>query len=865
MPTPSTPLTLHIALATYPKGQSKKYVQSIKSYYQSFKEKARNNYSDADENSLKGLYSPLTFHVFGNFDIAFISLIDNNKFTQKIFFPESDGPELLSGVDTNSYQVLNGILSTDSLLTIEATFERCNERKYICICNLKLSNGFLVGNGQHYLKAVRAIVEQKIKSFSQDSNAKIEFIVVQSFSWFEITVLLFIDEADKIADIIGSIRDISLDELNNYEVLIENSLYYLYEKSYEILKKYNIFADSQSYLGVSFDQFSDSKFEDLPFDTQIEWQVKPGKLSNLIKELKDLKIINSSETDISIFSIPGKSDYWIPTEGDRSNNHKLFQHLLSAEVAENQETGEEKNTELRKYMRRYKTRTLIPLNKFDKESYSSVNTSNPFKDYLYYKPVEIKDIYNNLKALKISRHIRQKINKIYFNYNTGIQDPILCIYFNDFYYFLRHLQNVIKIEHERFTNSFSEWKQGVTEKPKSVYEIEKILGGFIQAFEEGYHIRTLNCYQFEEIYDFDLDLNSSIQQLLTTYNTIVADIADQLIDSRAKRGYGHPQIVQLNLQNTVSTNISINYNVYHLAAPEFVFFTLIKEILNSVARDQNPLYHTIQEIQKSFDSIDDAYIEDLKREGLILPQYYAIDAVQLQLVCNSNIALFEYWFWMYNFQNTSMYSTKGAFEEHHFKKELFRLVFLVAVFAPDYLEQLECPINEVMSYWYRYLPDTKRAIRKLFKEQKHLQKEIYEKVKLQFVSFIPPTDDFEKFYEGYEKNFNDIPIHYNDDLEKAHLINKLMYAYLRYIYEKNDKKVSILRRNWVDGTPMSAFIKDSKQKQLFLVDPLGGLFFTSIVKEKEYYTIQNAMLQALWHFGLLSKKDFLIRECKFEI
>ncbi len=865
MHTPFTPLTLHIALATYPKGQSKKYVQSIKKYYESFKEKAKSNYSDADENSLKGLYEPLTFHIFGNFDIAFISLIDNYKFTQKIFFPESDGSDSSSSVDTNSYQVLSGILPNNSLASIGDTFKRCSTSKYICICNLKLVNGFLIGNGQYYLKAVREVIEQKIKAFSQN-NTKVDFIFLQSFSWFEVTVLLFIDAAEKIADIVGKLRDTTIEELNNYEEILKKSLYITYEKNNELLKKHNVFADSQSYLGVSFDQFINPDFESLSFDTQIEWQVKPGKLPNLIKELEDLNILDSSRTDKGIFSITGKSDYWIPIHGNRSANHDLFQQLLKSEELENQELSTNRFTSLRKYIRSYKTRTLIPLNNFDniKEVYPTQSKANPFKDHLYFKPEEIKNIYNNLKSLKISRHIRQKINKIYFNYNTGIQDPILCIYFNDFYCFLRHLQNVIKEEHRRFIQSFTNWVDDNREQPKTVYDIEKILGGFIQAFEEGYHIRTLNCYQFEEIYDFDLDLNSSIQQLLTTYNTLVADIADQLlIDSRGARGYGHPQIVQLNLQNTVSTNISINYNIYHLAAPEFIFFTLIKEILNSEAKAENPLYSTIQDIQKSFDSIDDAYIKELIKEGLILPHYYAIDSVQLQLICNSNIALFEYWFWMYNFQNTSMYSTRGVFDENHFKKELFRLVFLVAIFAPDldHLDKLKCPINEVASYWYRYLPDTKRAIIKLLSKNKDLKTDIQANIKTQFLPFVPKKKDFDSFYENYQLDVTNISINYKTDLEKAELICKLMHAYLRYIYEKNDKKVSILRRNWENGTPMKVFIENSNQQQLFLVDPLGGLFFTSIAKEKEYYIIQSAMLQALWHFALLSKKDFLIREC----
>ena len=62
----------------------------------------------------------------------------------------------------------------------------------------------------------------------------------------------------------------------------------------------------------------------------------------------------------------------------------------------------------------------------------------------------------------------------------------------------------------------SRQKKHITE----VKEIEKKLNYYIEVFQESYNVRFLNGYLFENISDFDLDFNSSIQQLLTSYGLI---------------------------------------------------------------------------------------------------------------------------------------------------------------------------------------------------------------------------------------------------------------------------------------------------------------------------------------------------------
>ncbi len=74
----------------------------------------------------------------------------------------------------------------------------------------------------------------------------------------------------------------------------------------------------------------------------------------------------------------------------------------------------------------------------------------------------------------------------------------------------------------------------------------------------------MNCYHFEDITDFDLDINSSVQQLLSAYSTMSNELGNLFYPE-----YKYGPIVQLHLNDTIANYISINYYTHHLTSPEF--------------------------------------------------------------------------------------------------------------------------------------------------------------------------------------------------------------------------------------------------------------------------------------------------------
>ena len=899
-------VTVHVALATYPKGKSLEYVKDIETFYKTFKEATLANYnsnSKPNEKIWAELHKPVAYHIFGHYDVAFISLAHSYKFSQRLFFPKFDTGKL--DITTNAYQILTGLYQGEANNNSEITlFKDGSDKNFVCISNLKLSNGFLIGNGNIFFNAVVAGLKKKLNEDYKDATC----IFIQSFSWFEITLLVFIDSTDKLSQILHTVREFGISDLGNeIDAIICNSLYATYREK-EDLKDYHVFADTQSYVGVKLDYFKEGYNKDGSIDytteklqTQIEWQVTPGKLENLLTELNKLAIFKTDKNDI--VSLTGKTDYIIPEENNTllSNNQKLFHFLLKEEEAQDE-------NKTRKSFLNYRTRPLLPFidgshsvmledtKKVTTEKSTSYTEKLPHPIHkLAFSHEKMANAFKMLREMKVSRHVRQKINKVFFNYNNGIKDPILYIYFLDFHNFINHLNQVIEAEYQKYKVIYGTEKYENETFPRPVSFIEKILESFIIAFQEGYNMRGLNTF-FDEIHDYDLDANSACQQLLITYNALVSTIAEKLL---SRDGTGPTQVVQLNLQHTVSNDLSINYNVYHLWSPEFIFFTLIKEILNSAMKADNEISKLSKNLKLSLKKSNSKLIQSWSAEKIIDADYYVIDTLRVVLTCNFDLALFEWMFNVFNLQNTSLYSSKGIMEEIHFRQELFRLIFTVSLFDENQVDKLKCPTEELASYWNRYFYPVKKAV-ETFMEEYYDEKDLTNRaffsreVVLSFrgifeglsqenlkthlltselnISIFKDYNcnehgqvlitrdsirEWMKYLEDFKTNYDschDTPMIYDENTHKNtfSFLSGLMYSYLKTIKDDNEGSISLLRRNAQSSDVLNIFTGDGKEA--FLIDPSGGLFFTDFAKKEKYYNRRNAILKTLWHFSLVIKK-----------
>jgi hypothetical protein len=817
------------------------------------------DYKDKIENKDIFLYRPLKFYMLGDYDVCYITLINNFKFSHRLFEPKGKPDETV--YNAHSFQSYSGFALNESD-ALKNIFANSDSTYFTGVINLKLNNGLLIGNGLKYIEAVYNYIKLSL--------VKTPFIVTQTFSWFELSLVVFINDPSELANILSKLRLAEFKDLNNFNDL-NNSLYHslIKGKRKKTILNTSLFADTHTYFGfnqklITTRGLSNSyikefekhiKKNNIELETEIEWQVKPGHITELENLLQEHTYLRNYFKFDKRKVVLGKCDFLLQEVGnDIMSNFHLIRYL-----------HRKKDCNLFYHIRKVRTYIFLNGDKVtSKAKREDIFCWDEELDKLAVNSKDFHEIDKKLKALKISRQVRIKILKIFSNYNNGIQDPIQFPYFLDFTIFIKNLKILIK---EEYDISFT--------KVNSIRELEIKLNEHIKVFQEGYNVRFLNGYQFENISDFDLDFNSSIQQLLTTYGTLVYEYGKLFYKDKTKP-YG--PLIQLNNIDTTSNYRSINYSIHHLTSPEFVFSTLLKEILNHLKIDNSLLSSEFGRLNNALsgylEDINESYLDDMFENQLIDLDYLIIDSIRFIITFNCNFKLFEHWFWSYNFQNPSLFDTSGMFNEEHLRKEMLRIKLLQKIF--NVKDELNCPIVEIHTYWERHQTKIDKIAEDIvsiinnfkfviiiqslvqkyldnYKNVLNLDNNVMDYMyKMDGLSNIPS--------EIKDKQLVKLSFLFNNKLSREvdvlH-IDKMMFNTLHEHAESNNNKVTLLKRNWKTGSILSVFNNNNKDI-LYAIDQTGGVYFYENNKINNYFKSNASCLLSLINFSFIKKKDFIL-------
>lgn len=814
---------------------------------------------DIKSESFPFLYQPIKYYLFGDFDVVYISLINNFKFSHRLFEPKSKDNKKNIVYNAHTFQSYSGFALNDHNYLKDIFTPKYDEEKnkiplsyFIGVINLKLNNGIYIGNGEKYINAIHRYIDFLFKDF--------QYVINQTFAWFEISLIVFIDSPNTLSDKLLELRLSKLSDLlecDNFEedelnILIQNSLYKeLNGKSEKIkdkIKNVSLFADTNSHFGVNerlikgnYDtmpkdlyvkNFIDNIAENINLETEIEWQVKPNHINRLITTLSNHKYLGKSfKTSIKDTNIVlGKCDYLIQECKDnilsnlhmmrymnqkRSNKCDVFDHIRK----------------VRTYVFLNSNEDILNL-KNNKDVIKGL-VWEPFLRNLAVKSLVFAEVENQLKALKVSRQIRIKILKIFSNYNNGIQDPIQFPYFLDFWIFIKNL--IKKIDAIYLSSK---------EESYNLRGIEKDLNIIIQEFEEGFEVRFLNGYQFENISDFDLDFNNSIQQLLTSYGTMIYEFGKLYYESN------YYPIIQLNNIDTVSNYESIHYFGHHLTSPEFIFASVTKEILNHLEYGDKVHKQLIEEFEQGYLTklkveINESYFDDMIDAEMVDLNYFAIDAIRYRTSFDSDFELFEHWFWLYHFQNSYNFNTNGTFNEQRLKMEMFRLLLIYFSFVKNSVRKdLKCPSSEIYNAWDRHYDKIKIIVMKIVEYSRSNEDNgLLHKIFLNVEHIYDSTKKISKL---------SLPI------REMEMIG---YKILSTHAEKNNNKITSLKRDWITGEPLKEY-KELYKDIFYAPDQTGGSFFYDCNKMQDYFNDNVINLKSIINFSAINKKDFIVEQIK---
>lgn len=726
--------SVHLAYTTYPNVDERGFIRSKLDIYKQYSESS-NKYLDKE--FAKYLYKPLVYHLFGSFDVVFISLIDNYKFCQKVFNLETTP----SGRSIN-FQIVTGTCIANSTSTnfkklmppdLYKKTESLANLKFVHITNFKLNNGLLIGNGVDLLKKIRKCISDTLKKPKKEGEAEVEFLLVNSFNWAELTLIQLSNEMDLMQKNIINLRELALwqvfheSDFNHKDKIIENSLYNYLVKSKNInnytpndIMQSHIFVDTHSYSGVDYYLYNKIyKIQKSPFNqnfkSSIEMQVKPGHLNSLVDIIKNQTYIDEDRKLFETSKLKfknGKTDYLVK----ESTHTNFYSNYTINKVYKNLDNG------YRKHVRKIKTNYFFDIKDDTLEKVirpEGLVESNGITDFgkclaQKYTLCE-KDLKNNLKSLGVSRHLKEKVLKAVYNYNNIIQDLILYNEFIDLKIFLQHIIDDIaakaKILKDYFNNTLEALKDHREElDPFSITELELKWGRALDIFEEGYQNRVHNNYLYEDINEFSIDFNSAINQINAVQDFTVKSFNNIFFGNNWKDKI----LVTHNEIESMSNVVNVNYNVFNYMEPSLIFTSIVKEVLNGFKSKANGYGDDYfknfnvslkKEIDLSrFDSVSNNLFDEFNF------WYFFADISKYMFTFLFDYELYEHWTWVYFLQNTNMYTATGLPDERLLNQEMLKISLINTFFFDDENKKaykIKCPTSELFHSWQKKVKNIK--------------------------------------------------------------------------------------------------------------------------------------------------------------
>lgn len=880
------------------------------------------------------MYKPGAYCLFGNFDLAIFSLVDDFGFAIRTFHPFNsiiqerllkdrvEGKTDYEG-QNYSYHVISGVIpdlryidsAEHSILDkAQATFLADINQKlpFIGITSFKINNAFLLGGGGDLIDLILKKLKE-VLSKTDEVEGNLEFLILHSFSWHEITIVCFSNNYAKITRKVLEVRNLVLEDLLSVDRKICKKVYFdslitdfLADKyklsNFEKHKRMHLFVHSDTVFGYALEFITHEK-EYKPivpsFDGQslfTRFSIKPGHLDAFLVGLKK-GITDSMAASIGKSTITsGRSDLGLEIKNDLIVNFRTLKQHIKANNLHHHLTNVSTVLEFDPEVKG------VEAPKFDLSEYYF------FHDHLSkfsFSLDEISEIGADLRVLRVSKIVCEKIINMFIVFNDGIHDPILFGYYLELKPFLIEVKAIIKKLTSRLDEPVADF----------IWQLDEIA----KLFEYGYKNRFSQSHLMSEITDFNIEFNGGIQQLLSAYDGAYKCLTSFF----GEKGTGKSIAYASGNTNTVSTTLGFELNYFHLYQPEFFATAVTHEAANFyLSRDSN---------QEEDDHFSQLKKELAKLQGEEVPyyeqttiEYFLQDYVSLSFTFNNDFELFFYWHWCSFFQNATFYHRDGSIHQEFFDRFIYRM-FLLANYIGDvacFENNIAPPFNmhdeTVYKAWEVATSIARQDIPLYIEKYEELLYTIIDMVDgLSLVDLfgISKDEEVKSWVERIKKydlkGFADITTLYlATDPEKTqfrdrhlefakvareHYMNKisqeiinsfekgelydfrpalsqpfmrnaaqtpfqyhaLFFAYLKLLYELNNGVGDKLKRNRDTGkvdksmNPIDLF-SDFGEPNL-KIDPFGGFFTTDLEVRRKYYRLRVLFLKSLWCLSLKQK------------
>jgi|GEM_PF-5717368 len=883
---------LQVCMTSLPFGKENLFVDKVlKKLFAEYKGRLNKHSTSSKANSQQlefeeNFYKPIPYLLFGEFSLATISLIEDFTLSSRIFHPHSsylnkravqESEE--AGQYTFDYKIISGISRRRSgsqglVSKSKKSFLSKHRLPFLSITSLKVSNALLIGSGSKMITQIILLIESIVGRLHKGEN-KIQFHIIESFGWNELSIVFFSSKYDLIIEAIQGLRESTVHSLieieggNSQEAddIIDSCILNRQSDHKKDIRGNHLFVNTHSTFGYDYELFRNahkggaSGFEGISnIKLATKWDIKPGHTRDAVIALDQLSsrnlVVGSSTIVSPSYSLKDISILWDIMQ--KPDLLKIVKNLTT-ELSIEYDFGLLDNTQESNHF------------------YQSIEA-------LCYSSERLIELQKDLSSCKISKILRERVINVYVNFNYGIKDPNLYGYFYELRPFLDLLQD-----------SITAYKD---DKSMSIDRIQIILDSCIEHFEKAFRNRFQQSYLFQNITDFTMEFNGAIQQLVSAVNIVYKAYTTAINGDDASFAYitGYPGID--------STQVSLRLNYFHAFQPELFLAVVCHEASNYflqkgeafnkvlsgdyiVSKDEKSELDKIIKLVSFLRNDDPEYLTPLKEAlrpnlsigqslylNLFKPrlfQWVLGDLFALILTYNQNSKLFWYWNWHYFLQIPSNYDRKGNLIQSNCVQFMIRLLIPLYHLNGHLDDFKKPPVPQLDKLWNRHFDNIKEVLTSAFNmKSKEVSFNLRDWVSIVWnmgliqdaKSFYVENEgelDFKRLQQEKKEFFDRESLKNKKQLEKGTLISYrqeygellteesyirlLSFSYLDLMAEKNEFTNCICPRSAEKSKPQL----DSYDGRLseFLSDPTGGIFTHNQDTRRSYFKLRSTLLKSL--------------------
>lgn len=884
------------SLSIAEESDGKDIVESVFTWYKKklFDHLSYEESSQVFEEFREYFYKPRFFFLFGKFDIAVISLVDDFQFASRAFRPYNTSIANIKnrGLKDNKInppfyrKVISGptprFTDNDTAKSISRLVH--NDYPLIAITQLKLNDFNLGKIGTAYLRTNIRILHDILNPL-RNTRKDFRYVICESYSWNEISLCVFADSYEVCFSIIERVRELTIGEVK--EVVThektQKNLKEVMEKCVGKQDSCSLFLSTFTTLGFDFDILEalqsgnrehrgqqlyksiSKKDKIIPFS---KWYVKPSQFNRV------RNIINANDVSISA----GKGDFIFPPLEEIYNG--VFTYEFIRQLAE---TRREKK--LIGIVEEIQT-TLVSMprhkdNHAEGKFIPDVLDYNNFVEKFYFHPQEqIETLHKYMEELRIPKVLREGIINAISTYNNHIKSPIYFSSFIELHPFISFLIEKVK-EYALNTRGGEEANQ------ENIALAQRHLDQAFHAYMYAFHNRFHSSYITEDMDEFSVFFDGGIHQLITAFGGLYKVITEK---------FGNPQsLIYLEGDPIFSTsNWALRVNYFHVFHPEKLFAVILQEVgqqtpgrfepdcplfhYHSFSKGKNAASKNIEnEIIEALPILNEPDYAFLKE--LITPAFFEhlfADMLGYNLMYLRDFDLYEYWCWGYFCSTPINYyknQNKYLVREIQFNRFLLRQLVTLYFYDKEKFESYSLSFSS-------YVDDEYAKKSKIFKKfiVKFLSVESVQDMLSGWDDFI--EDEFNTIFspdltiDKYRKSetFNErieciyknldvgsvVEIGENED--DFVFIQGLIYAYLTKIKETSctpqESNHVLFREGEPIGEKFEPKINPSDTVKV-LFDPIGGVFIKDAKTRRLIYKYRSVAHMSLWDISVKNRNKYI--------